>query len=226
MIGFLLLLAAAPTQAQAQAVDSGTFVVRRDTTEIARETFQLTRGGLTAGGTGWRLATVVRYGRPRPAVTLAPILEVADDTLPQTLQYDVAERDRSARILGQLGPGRFTVRVVARASERAREFPATGATVVLDDSVPSLYVFAAWLAGGAPRTVNAIVPRALRHDAIVIRDLGQGSERVGGAAATLRHVQVTGGPPGTVDLWLDREGRLVKVACAGTGITAERLPLN
>lgn len=221
MISLLLTLAALQTP-----VDSGTLVIRRDTAEIGRESFQVTRGTLAAGGEGWRLSAVARFGHPRPAVILAPILEVADDTLPQTLQYDVTERDRSARILGQLGPDRFTVRVVARAVERAREFPASGPTAVLDDSVLSFYVFLAWRAGPAPRVITAIVPRALRHETLTLTDLGSGSVTLNGTPATLHHLRATGGAAGPVDLWLDPEGRLLKIVCAGTGITAERLPVD
>src|SRR2546422_11276138 len=84
--------------------------------------------------------------RARPVIVLAPILEVNADTMPATLQYDVADPRQPSRILGELGRGRFTVRLVARATERAREFPTGQRAVVLGDSVFAPYVFAAWRA--------------------------------------------------------------------------------
>src|SRR2546430_4025073 len=125
-------------------IDEGILVVREDTVEIAGESFRLAHGGLSRGESGWTLATTIRYDRARPVVVLAPILEVSTDTMPATLQYDVADPRQPSRILGELGRGRFTVRYVSRATERAREFPTSPHTVVLDDSAFALYPFARW----------------------------------------------------------------------------------
>src|ERR1700704_872525 len=104
-------------------VDEGVLVGRVDTLEVARESFRLTQGRLSRGEPGWTLATTIRYDRARPVIVLAPILEVNRDTMPATLQYDVADPRQPSRILGELGRGRFTVRLVAPATERARGFP-------------------------------------------------------------------------------------------------------
>src|SRR5437667_7885363 len=114
----LLLLQAAGTP-----LDEGVLVVRADTLEVARESFRLSHGRLSRGEDGWTLATTIRYDRARPVIVLAPILEVNSDTMPATLQYDVADPRQPARILGELGRGRFTVRLVARARQRARDSP-------------------------------------------------------------------------------------------------------
>src|SRR5437762_13611639 len=113
---FLSLLQAAGV---GTPVDEGVLIVRVDTLEVARESFRLSHGRLSRGETGWTLATTIRYDRSRPVIVLAPILEVSGDTMPLTLQYDIADPRQPARILGQLGRGRFTVRLVARETERA-----------------------------------------------------------------------------------------------------------
>src|SRR5213594_3471030 len=109
-------------------VDEGVLVVRVDTVEVARESFRLTHGRLSRGDVGWTLATTIRYDRARPVIVLAPILEVNGDTMPATLQYDVADPRQPSRILGELGRGRFTVRLVARATggARVRDRPTSG----------------------------------------------------------------------------------------------------
>ena len=84
---------------QGQTVDEGTFVVREDTVEVAREAFRLVAGRIGTGGAGWTLASTIRYDRVRPVITVAPILEVCCDTLPFALQYDVAGPREPARIL-------------------------------------------------------------------------------------------------------------------------------
>lgn len=207
-------------------LDEGTYVVREDSVEVAREGFRLARGRLASGGIGWSLATTVRYDRTRPVIVLAPILEVGDDSLPLALQYDVADPREPMRILGQLGRGRFTVRFLARATEKAREFPATGPTVVLDDSVFALYLFAAWRAGppSTPVAVTAIVPRGVRREALVVRDHGEEATTLNRDAVTLRHVTVSGGANELVHLWLSADRRLLKVEVPSRRLVVERVP--
>ncbi len=204
-------------------VDEGVLVVRVDTLEVARESFRLARGRLSRGDAGWTLATTIRYDRARPVIVLGPILEVNTDTMPATLQYDVADPRQPSRILGELGRGRFTVRLVARATERAREFPTGQRAAVLDDSVFALYVFAAWRAASQPVTLTAIYPRGLRRDVVQIRDLGPASTTLNRDPARLRHIALTYVGEETVHIWLDEAGRLMKVEIPSRRLTAERL---
>jgi hypothetical protein len=217
------LLAVALLQAGAGSpVDEGVLVVRVDTLEVARESFRLRHGRLSRGGEGWTLATTIRYDRARPVIVLSPILEVNGDTMPATLQYDVADPRQPARILGELGRGRFTVRFLARTTERAREFPTGQRTVVLDDSVFATYLFAAWRAASEPAALTAIFPRALRRESVQIQDVGLETTTLHRDPARLRHITVTGGQE-TVHLWLDAAGRLMKVEIPSRRLTAERL---
>lgn len=209
-------------QAAGTPVDEGVLVVRVDTVEVARESFRLSRGRLSRGEAGWTMATTIRYDRSRPVIVLAPILEVNADTMPATLQYDVADPRQPSRILGELGRGRFTVRLVARATERAREFATGQRAVVLDDSVFALYVFVAWRAASTPSAVSAIFPRALRRDAVEVRDLGTTSTTLNRDPARLRHITVGGGAQETVHVWLDDAGHLMKVEIPSRHLIVER----
>jgi len=207
-------------------MDEGVLVVRVDTLEVARESFRLSHGRLSRGEPGWTLATTIRYDRARPVVVLAPILEVNSDTMPATLQYDVADPRQPSRILGELGRGRFTVRLVARATERAREFPTGQRAVVLDDSVFAPYVFAAWRASSEPASLTAIFPRGLRREAVQISDLGIASTTLNRDPARLRHITVGVEGQDTVSLWVDEAGRLMKVEIPSRHLSAERLAGN
>ena len=217
------LLVVALLQAAGTPVDEGVLVVRVDTLEVARESFRLNQGRLSRGEAGWTLASTIRYDRSRPVIVLAPILEVNRDTMPATLQYDVADPRQPSRILGELGRGRFTVRLVARATERAREFPTGQHALVLDDSVFAPYVFAAWRAvpGSGAALVTAIFPRALRREAVQIRDLGAESTTLNRDPARLRHITLQGQE--TVHIWLDEGGRLMKVEIPARRLSAERV---
>ena len=204
-------------------LDEGTFLIRQDTAEIGREAFRL---AAARGGAGWTLASTVRYDRSRPIVVLNPILEIGADSLPASLEFSVADPREPLRVLGQLSHGRFTVRLLGRLTERAREFPAPAPVVVLDDSVFVLYLLAAWRAAPRPISVTAIFPRGGHREVVVVQDLGVEATTVNRTAASLRHVTVTGGPQREVQLWLDRAGRLLKVEVPSRRLTAERAPAS
>ena len=203
-------------------VDEGRLVVRRDTQEIAREQFQLVASPRTSG---WTLAAKSRYAG---AAQLDPILELGHDSLPRTLQYDVVDARESLRILGQAGRGRFTLRYVSRSAERAREFPDRGLIVVLDDSVYSFYTVVGWFArpGAGPTTLTAVVPRGARLETVQVEDHGIEATTLNRDRAMLRHITVSGRASGTVHVWLDTLGHLMKVENPAARLTAERLPGN
>ena len=206
------------------ALDSGTFVVRADTAELARETFRLSSARVGEAETRWRLASIARYDRDRPAVTLAPTLELGADSQPASLDYDAADPREPARILGQRGRGRLTVRTLGRGTERAREFPLAGPVVVLDDSVFALYRFVAWYARPEATLVTGVFPRAGRRESLTLQDDGVQPTILNHAATSLRHVTVAGGASALVHLWFDAAGRLLKVDIPSRRLTVERMP--
>jgi hypothetical protein len=203
-------------------IDEGTLIVRADTAVIARETFRLASVRIGVGGTGWTLASTTRYNRP--VLVLAPILEITADSQPSSLEFDVADPRDPRRIRGQLSRGRFTTRYLARRTERAREFPVVGRTVLLDDSVFAPYLFVAWRARPQPVEMAAMVPRADRVETLVIQDLGVGPTLLNRVPVQLRHVTVIGGANHLVDVWLDENARLCKVEIPSRHLRVERLP--
>jgi hypothetical protein len=202
----------------------GVFVVRVDTQEVAREAFTIASGRLASGAQGWIVSATARYDQPRPALVLAPTLEIAQDTMPTTLQFDVANPREPVRILGQLGRNRYTVRTVARSFERAREFPVQAPLVVLDDSVFSLYQIAAWFAGPRPVSLIAVVARAPRREVLTLTDAGSDSTVVNRRASQFRHLTLSGGENQLVHLWLDENRQLIKVEIPSRRLVAERAP--
>jgi hypothetical protein len=204
-------------------IDTGTFVVRHDSVELARETFELRsieRGGSPAG---WALASAARY-EGGAAVTVALRLVVGTDSEPGSLEFDVASPQQPSRILGQASPGRFTVRTLGRRSEGAREYSLAGPTVVLDDSVFAPYLFVAWRArAGRSVTVTVLDLRAERRDPATVADLGIVATTLNRDPATLRHIVVTDGAT-KVDVWLDPTGRLMRVDVPARGLRIERVP--
>ena len=209
-------------------VDEGTLVVREDTVEVAREAFRLTavvaRGA--GGATRWTLATTIRYDRSRPVVVLDPIVELGPDSNPASLEYTVADPREPLRILGQLVRGRFSVRLLGRRTERAREFPAPPPAAVLDDSVFALYLPVAWQGRSQAVEVTAVFPRAGRRELLTVQDLGVQPTVLNRDPASLQHITVAGGQNRLVHLWLGGDGRLAKVEIPSRRLVAERAPAS
>lgn len=201
-------------------------IVRVDTVDVARETYSLSARRLSSGATGWMISATTRYDRERPAIVYSPTLEIATDSLPVTLQFDVANPREPVRVLGQLGRNRFTVRTVAKSLERAREFPLHAPAVVLDDDVFALYQVVGWFARPDPVTLTAVVARAGRREALTLVDSGSAAVVVQRRTLTLRHLTLAGGANELVHLWLDSEGRLVRLTIPSRKLVAERQPTD
>lgn len=229
MISLPLAAALALAQIPGGVIDEGVLVVRRDSQQVARETFHLRerRPGDPAGG--WLLDASARWPGPGSrTTTLTPVLELAADTAPAALAYDVVADGKSERITGQPGPGRFTIRYLLPGVERARELPGGAHIVIADDSVFSLFLVVAWHAplspDSAPTHVTAILPRVASRAELTLTDLGIVATTVNRDPAVLRHILIAGGPMGPVHVWLDRDGRLMKVEVPDRSLRAERLP--
>jgi hypothetical protein len=216
-----LLLAQAPTG----VIDQGVLVVRRDSLEVARETFHLLERRPGDPASGWLLKASARWaGLSGYATVLAPVVELAPDSSPVALAYDVSANGKSQHITGEPGPGRFTLRYLAPGVERARELATGPLIVIADDSVFSLYLFVAWHVGPAPTRVTAIFPRTTGRVTLTVTDLGVEATTLNRDPATLHHVLIAGGPIGPVHVWLDAQGRLMKVEVPDQALRAERLP--
>lgn len=217
----LLPLLLAALQAPA-VLDEAVLVVRRDSVEVAREQYQLVASSRTGG---WTLGATCRFAGPDVhGTTLVPVLAVGADSLPRTLQFDVTGPGEPLRVLGQSGRDRITLRYLGHGTERARELPVRGTTVVLDDSVASFYILAAWFARSSSVRLTAVFARSARTAAITVTDRGIEPTTVNRAPLSLRHVIVTGADGATLaHVWLDASGRLMKVENSGAHWTAERL---
>lgn len=215
-----VLLAQVPTG----VIDQGVLVVRRDSQEIARETFRVLERRPGDSASGWLLDASARWAGPGFVTVLAPVVELTPDTAPVALAYDVTANGKSQHITGQPGPGRFTLRYLAPGIERARELASGPLVVIADDSVFSLYLLAAWRAGPDPRQLTAIFPRSTGRSTLTVTDRGMEATMLNRDPATLRHIEIGGGPLGPVHVWLDTQGRLMKVEAPDRSLRAERLP--
>ncbi len=213
----LALAWAAP--AGAQVADSGSFRVYVDEREVGTEEFLIVQTG--SGAASEITATGrVRLRLPDGTLELDPRLTTrgigAD---PVEYQVQVGGTGPS-RIVGTIGAGRVSARIVTPSGEQLREYVASSGAVVLEDPVAHHYYFLAQRAH-QPR-VPVIVPRDNRQVMATVVNRGEERVRIGDAEATLFHlvVQPAGAPERHV--WVDALNRVVRVDIPARGYRAER----
>lgn len=214
-----LSLAVPVREARAQVVDSGTFVVYVEDRDAGRESFIITQSG---SGSGAQIVATgrVRLRLPEGTLELDPRLTgrgVGAD--PVNYQVDVGGTSPS-RVVGSVGGGRFSAKIVTPTGEQLREYVASNGAVVLENGVAHHYFFL------AQRThqgrVPVIVPRENRQVMATVSSRAEERVTIGGETATLFRlvVQPLGGDAHHV--WVDALNRVVKVEVPARGYRAER----
>lgn len=203
--------------------DQGVLTLRRDTVEVGRESFRVTAAP-SRGDTSWTVWVDTRFDHARPRIALNPVLVVDRDSQPSTLQYEISDARGARTVLGQLARNRLTLREVSPGAERAREYHVPGRAVLVDDSVFTLFAVAAWHARAEPVTVTAVHARTGRRETLTVTDRGVESTIVNRDAARLRHITISGGASGPVEVWVGADGRLMKVEIPQARLRAERRP--
>lgn len=218
----LSALSALPLAAQEGNVDQGTFRVYVDGREVGTEEFTITQAG--SGASGVTLATGrVDLRLANGALRLQPRLRAQGVALdPAQYQVDVSG-DAPQRIVGNIGSGKVSARIVTASGEQLREYVATAGAVVLDDAVAHHYYFLAQRlhAGRVP----VIIPRESRQVMATVTNRGEETVQVGGHAVRLFHlvVQPQGGTE--ADVWVDALNRVIKVEIPARQYLAVRTEL-
>lgn len=203
---------------QVEIVDQGRFVITRDGRRIGTEDFVIRRAP-GAGGDVFTGTATVAYSDRR----LAPALRTDPKGSPLAYQMEIRvgpEVQESLR--GQIGRGRFSARVRTPGGESAKEYIVSDGAIILDDEVFHQYYFL----GMTARTGNVPVVIPRRNEQVTMRVQSGGSEPVdiGGTRVTARHLTIAD-PGGTSrDVWLDSQGRVLKVTINGVTATRDEPP--
>lgn len=214
-----VMVAASPAAARAQLLDEASLLVRRGDVVLGREDFSVSRTSLSDGGVGFRLAVVASYPERRARITLRPLVELGADSLPRTVQMDVADGE-SRRILAEFGRRRITIRAISAEGESAREYPAAPRIMVGDDSLLALYALPP---GTEPGPVRLVSPRHRTHTDFQLANRGLEESVVAGQTYLMLHLVLSAGRDER-HLWYHEDGRLMKVEIPSRGVTAERAP--
>jgi hypothetical protein len=199
----VLCLALAAVPSAAQSLDRGTLVIHAGTREVGSETFRI-----VSDSAGVRVTARAVYGT-RPTIELTASVDRGRDG-ELAFQLDRRAGSQSGQTYAVQKRNRITVRRVERGAEQASELPGGPGTVLLADSVFSLfYQLVAFAGDGRPVTV--LFPQGTRRLSLTL-------ERVTAGAGTL--VRFRGGLEGEVEL--GNRGEVLRIQLPSLGLEAVR----
>lgn len=218
------LLASFPVEAQTTTLDEGTFRLLVSGQEVGTETFTIRQSG-----TGDR-AVVIAQGRvvlagDDGAEQLTSSLQLSGATL-RPAAYDLqVEGGETERIAGRVVGGRFSARIVRPSGEQMREYLVSDGAVIADEGVAHQYYFLAQRVGANGGRVPIVIPRTSRQVWAQVTVHGNESVQVGGATATARRLDVQPEGGSAARVWVDAEGRVLRVEIPSSNFVAERTAL-
>ena len=215
-------LASAPAAAQSGASDQGTFRVYVQDTEVGTEEFTIRQSG--SGETSEYTATgKVSLRLPSGSLELTPRLRSRGlQADPASYQVDVGG-DSPRKIVGNVGEGRFSARIVTAAGEQLREYAASSGALVLDEGVAHHYFFLAQRTRSG--RVPVIVPRENRQVMATVTSRGEEQVDVNGTRVSLYHLVVQPAGAGPQHVWVDALNRVIRVEIPDRGYRAVRTEL-
>jgi hypothetical protein len=205
--------------AQTGIEDEGIFEISVAGRQVGTEQFSIRQGGVGAGSefiaTG-RVQVLLPTGTLDLATRLRATGFQAD---PSSYEVTVGG-DSPRRIVGSLGSGRFSARIVTPAGEQFREYVASSGATVLDEGVAHHYFFLARRTRSG--RVPILIPRENRQVVAEVIDRGEQQMTIRGATTTLFHLVVR--PAGGEDrhVWVDSLGRVIRVEIPDRGYLAVR----
>jgi hypothetical protein len=209
-------------KAQTVTLDEGSFRLTVSGKEVGTETFSIRQNGSGEGAVIIAVGRVTqtREGRQQE---LNSELQVAGRTL-RPAAYEVRVQGSGAeRITGRVVGSRFSAQIVSPAGESMREYLAAEGAVLADEGVAHHYYFLAKRLDGGPARVPLIIPRQNKQVTAQVSVIGNDRISVGGRQIEARKLGVApaGGAARTV--WVDNEGRVLRVEIASSDFVAQRL---
>jgi hypothetical protein len=211
------LVVAVPGSAQGvQTLDQGSFTITLNGERVGREDFSIVA---TPGASGMEYvarATVV-FGDRR----LTPALKSDSAGTPAEYQVEIkGTTSGSERWSGKITRGRVSARINSARGESAREYIVTDGAIILDDDVFHQYFFVARRSNAS--TIPIVIPR--RNTQMVLRVSTSGNEKtaIGGKELDAKHLVLTEQSGATRDVWVDAQGRVLRVEIKSRNVTAVR----
>jgi hypothetical protein len=209
-------LQANPVRAQT-VVDEGSFTIVIEGARAGRETFVIRQQAGSPATAGYLASGTVLYAERR----LTPALTTDAAGVPLTFTLDVRTGTvRTARVSAQVTRGRFTVRTQTTSGESARELVLPTGTVLVDGDVFHHYFFVALAARHG--SVSILDPSRGTLAPEQITDSGPEQITIAGRLIDAHELTITDTQGGTRLLWVDADGRVLRVEIPDRQLVATR----
>ncbi len=216
VVAALACTLAVPLAAQETVVDEGTFVITRNNAPIGREAYRIVAAA-AGGGQAYRATATISFDSSRISLRLTTDSAGA----PLTYQAEVRVHGRlEARVDGNGRPGVFSTLAKTPDGESARDYVMGPNPLLLDSEAFDPYYFA--LLPPKRARFSVINPRAGTQATFRLEERGQEPIRVGRGTITARHFALVGADGASRDVWVDGQGRLLRVAIPARGLIAQR----
>lgn len=210
-----ILVPAGVAAQQSGLVDEGTFTVSQHGAPIGRESFRIVRSP-APGGQAYQARSQSALGANRLTTILGT------DSTGAPVSYE-AELSRDGRVVerarGSGSPRRFTVVVQTRTGEGSREYVLGSDALLVDDDVVHQFHFVGL---ALATTYDVIAPRATGQSRFRVEARGSEVLEIGRTRLDSRRFALLDEGSRVREIWLDREGRLLKVALPEKGVVAVR----
>lgn len=207
-------------KAQSVTVDEGTFLISMNGERVGTEDFTIRRSG--SGDDAQVIATAeIQLDLPEGMTDLRPSLHaVGRDMAVYAYQIKVSGGQQEELTVRE-GDSRYITRVRSERGEREREFRAAPGTLLLDADVAHQFHFLASRLTEQVVTIPVISPREGRQYELRATEVGSESVSIGDATLQARHIQLEG-EGGVRNVWIDSEGRVLRVVHEDRGYEAVR----
>lgn len=220
VLGLLATVLPWESAGQSTIVDRGTFEVSLAGRPAGVEDFVIRRAGV--GPDAQTIATAeISLSGPAGRSELRPALQMVGSGMAVAAYQMKISGSRDEEVFVTVAPDRFILRLRSARGEQEGELRAAPNTLVLDADVAHHHYFLSQRLLAASLPLPVIVPgEGRRYEAMVV---GSENEEIRLAGRTLqsRHISLLIGDS-TREVWLDSEGRVLRVADAASGYVALR----
>lgn len=209
----------ASAAAQAVTLDEGVFQLTINGQVLGTETFIIQRTGTGQNTSILARGRIVRDDGSQEIVSSLQL----DGSPPAPTAYEVRVTGEGARrVLARAAGRRLSVRTISAEGDRMREFLIPDGAALLDEGIAHHYFFVTRRLDDANRQVPVIVPRRDRQMNARFEVTGSEQLQIGERSVTARIVNVQ--PAGAPDrrLWIDDQGRILRLAIPDQGFVALR----
>ena len=215
-LALLIPLSSALAGAQVRTIDQGSFTITMNNQRIGREDFSIVEDASTQTGRIYAKGTVEYRER---GLKLQPVLTA--NTAGASTEYEIAIRGGPIqKWTGEINRNRVRSFVSSERGQAAKEFVVSVGAIVLDDDVFHQYYFVAKRAGEG--SIPVIIPQRNAQSTVTVARLATERVDIGNAQADAQKLSVTESSGPAREVWVDSQGRVLKVAIPSRGIIAIR----